>query len=68
MQKLTARSIRTVQVLVEALALLGLVIAWLIFASQQFFAAVSKRARLTILTETVQLPELADFGLKLHAE
>ena len=52
----------------EALALLGLVVARLVSALLQFVRPVGEGARLRIVARPVQLPELADFCLEFHLE
>ena len=67
-EELAARPVRTVQFLVEPLALLGLVVARLVMPLLQLRGAVRERALIRILTRPIQLPELANLRLELHLE
>ena len=68
MQELTARSIRAVQIFVEALALLCFVVSRLVLLLLELVGTVGERAGVRVLTYTVELPELTNLRLELHLE
>ena len=68
MEELAARAVGAVELLVVALALLGLVIAWHVGPLFKLVGTMGKRARLSVLAGAVKLPEFADLSLKLHLE
>ena len=68
MEELAARTVRAVELLVEPLALLGLVVAGHVSALLQLVSSMSERAGVRVLTCSVELPELADLSLELELE
>ena len=68
MQKLAAGSIGAVELLVVALALLGLVVARLVSPLLELVGTMCKGAGFGVLACAIQLPEFTDFRLKLHFE
>ena len=68
MEELAARTVRAVELLVEPLALLGLVVAGHVSALLQLVSSMSERAGVRVLACAVELPELADLSLELKLE
>ena len=68
MEELASRTIWAVKLLVEALALLGLIVPGLVSSLFELVGAVSEGARIVVLARAVQLPEFADLSLEFHFE
>jgi len=61
-------SVRTVQLFVEAFALLRLVIPWHVCPLLQLVATVRERARIRVFARAIQLPKFANLSLEFHFE
>ena len=68
MEELAAWTVRAVEFLVKAFALLRLVVARHICALFELMLSVRKRASIIVLTGAIQLPKLANLSLELHFE
>ena len=68
MEELAARTIRAVQLFVEALTLLCLVVSRLILLLLQLVGAMGERAGVRVFAYAVQLPEFTNLRLKFNLE